>query len=93
MKPYKIRIESDAKHDIQEGISWYNSKKKGLGKSFHNEVKDHIITLKEIKFFQIRYEEVRCLPLKKFPYMIHYSLDDAKKTIVVRAILNTYHNP
>jgi hypothetical protein len=29
---YRIRIESDARKDIQSAISWYNQQKKGLGK-------------------------------------------------------------
>ncbi|TVP46234.1 MAG: hypothetical protein EA341_13930 [Mongoliibacter sp.] len=67
MTSFKIKIETFAKLDIQEGIRWYNSKKKGLGKEFHQEVKDHFDILKEIMFFQVRYDKVRCLPSKDFP--------------------------
>jgi hypothetical protein len=93
MNPYKIKIETFAKQDIQDGIRWYNSKKIGLGKEFHQEVKDHFEILKGIKFFQIRYDEVRCLPLKRFPYMIHFSVFEEKKPIIIRAVFNTNRNP
>lgn len=93
MTSFKIKIETFAKLDIQEGIRWYNSKKKGLGKEFHQEVKDHFDILKEIMFFQVRYGEVRSLPLKRFPYMIHYSVDEEKELIIVRAVFNTHKSP
>lgn len=93
MNLYKIKIETFAKQDIQKDIRWYNSKKKGLGKEFHQEIKDHFEILKAIKFFQIRYDEVRCLPLKRFPYMIHYSVDEDRKLVIVRAVFNTHRDP
>jgi hypothetical protein len=91
--PFRIKIDKDAKLDIQEGIYWYNSRKKGLGKEFHQEVKDFFDVLRNTQFFQVRYDETRCLPLKKFPYMIHYSVDEKNQMIIVRAIFNTSRNP
>jgi hypothetical protein len=91
--PFRIKIDKDAKLDIQEGIYWYNSRKKGLGKEFHQEVKDFFDVLRNTQFFHVRYDETRCLPLKKFPYMIHYSVDEKNQMIIVRAIFNTSRNP
>lgn len=65
--PFRIKIDKDAKLDIQEGIYWYNSRKKGLEKEFHQEVKDFFDVLRNTQFFQVRYDETRCLPLKRFP--------------------------
>lgn len=93
MKDYKIKINASAKLDIQEGIKWYNSKVAGLGRSFHQEVKEAFEAIRSVKFFQIRYDEVRCLPLKIFPYMIHYSVDETNWQIVIRAVFNTYREP
>jgi hypothetical protein len=30
-----LKIEPEAKLDIQEGIDWYNEKETGLGRTFH----------------------------------------------------------
>jgi hypothetical protein len=51
MIPFKIKIDKDAKLDIQEGINWYNSRKKGLGREFHLEVKDFLEILRNTQFF------------------------------------------
>lgn len=93
MKNFKVQIDSSAKSDIQEGIYWYNSKAPGLGRKFHSEVKAAIESIKRIHFFEIRYADIRCLPLKKFPYMIHYTVDQDQKLIIIRAVFNTHLNP
>ena len=44
-------------------------------------------------FYGIRYDDVHCLPLKKFPAMVHYNIDEMKKIIIVRAVINTNKDP
>lgn len=43
---FKLFIEPLAKVDIQSQINYYNSKQKGLGKRFHNEVKTRFSSIK-----------------------------------------------
>lgn len=90
---FKIKIEPLAKYDIQNEINYYNSKQIGLGKKFHGQVKEYFKALKQNPFYEIRYNDVRCLPLKKFPAMIHYTLNEQAKTVVVRAVINTSKDP
>jgi hypothetical protein len=77
--PFTIKIEPEAGHDIQSGIDWYNEQMPGLGKEFHAAVKVHLKSLKTNLFYQIRYDDVRCLPLKKYPYMIHFTIKEDLK--------------
>jgi toxin ParE1/3/4 len=93
LKVFSLKIEPLAAIDIQEGISFYNSKQAGLGKRFHKELKLYLNSLKSSPFFQIRYDDIRCLPLKIFPVMIHYTVDEAISLIIVRAVINTSKNP
>lgn len=43
--------------------------------------------------FQIKYNNVRTLLLKQFPYHIHYLIDDTKKQIIILAVIHAYKNP
>lgn len=43
---FTIKVEPEAKSDIQEGIDWYNRQKPGLGKKFHSAVKEQFDQLK-----------------------------------------------
>lgn len=90
---YKIQIEPEAQLDIQEAITWYNEQQKGLCTKFYNEVKVYLKHLETNPFFQTRYDDVRCLPLKKYPYTVHFTVNDTDKVVVVRAVFNTSRDP
>jgi hypothetical protein len=84
----------DAIRDIQSGIDWYEAQQVGLGNSFFDALHQHLSTLTTMPHFQIRYAQtVRCLPVNKFPYMIHYTVDDKAKTVIIRAVFNTFRDP
>ena len=90
---FTIHIEPEAKEDIQSGIDWYNKQQAGLGKSFHKHVKTQIDKLKKQPFYQVRYDNVHCLPLHKFPYLIHYTINETERLITIRAVFNTSRDP
>ena len=88
-----FKIDLEAKQDIQREINYFNQQQKGLGKKFHKEVLNYFSAIKINPFYQVRYDEIRCLPLKKFPAMIHFSVDENAKIIIVRAVIHTSKNP
>jgi plasmid stabilization system protein ParE len=90
---FKIKIEPEARLDIQEAIFWYNKQQKGLGKKFHKAVLTHFDSLTKNPHFEIRYDNVLCLPLKKFPYMVHFTVDEVQQIVTVRAVFHTALNP
>lgn len=90
---FKIKIEPEASLDIQEAIDWYNKQQKGLGKKFHTDLLKHIDSLIKNPHFEIRYETVHCLPVKKFPFMVHFTIDVSKQIVAVRAVFHTSLNP
>lgn len=93
MTNFTLFVDPIAKADVQEGISYYNAKVKGLGRKFHSEVKAAFKTLTQNPYFQVRYNDVHCLPLKKFPYMIHYKIHLELNAITVYAVIHTSLNP
>lgn len=90
---FTIKIEPEAHQDIQNGIDWYNEQKPALGRKFHAEVKAYFKKLKTNPFYQVRYDNVHCLPLKKFPYMVHFTINEKEKIVIVRAVFGTKENP
>ena len=79
--------------DIQEIIDYYDSLQQGLSLKFDNELNDYFLTLQKNPFFQVRYANVRCLPLKKFPVMIHFTIEEKLNIVYIRAVLNTSKDP
>ncbi len=91
---FKAIILPLAKLDISEAATWYNSKQKGLGKRFTQEVRSKVLFIRENpKAVAIRYDNTRCAVLDIFPFMIHYTIDEPNKTIIVAAVFHTSLNP
>jgi len=94
MKTYKILIAPQALQEINDIKEWYNHRQRNLGARFQKQAIRHINSLyKDPHIFTIRYNEIRCIPIKKFPYMIHYYINEDIKSIEVLAVLNTSRNP
>lgn len=86
---FQIKFESEARLDIQEAINWYNQQQKELGKKFYLAVHRQIDHLTKHPYFEIRYDNVRCLPIEKFPFMIHFTIDESKSIVIIRAVFHT----
>ena len=41
----------------------------------------------------VRYDDVRIAVLSIFPYMVHYTVDEPNKTVIVSAVLHTSRDP
>lgn len=94
MKKYKVKIEPEALADIQEITDWYNEAQAGLGKRFQSTAIKQINYLKkDPQIYAIRYNEIRCVVIKKFPYMAHFYINDENNTVEVLAIISTDRNP
>lgn len=45
------------------------------------------------KGLRIRYNEIRCKKIEKFPFLIHYTINEIEKTILIFAVFHTSRNP
>lgn len=90
---FKLKILSRAKVEVNEAAEYYESKSKGLGNAFYVEFKNYSKTLRNIPFFEEKYNIVRILPLKKFPYTIHFTVDEFKKIVSIQAVTSNHQDP
>ena len=80
--------------DIINATDYYKNINPELAKQF-------LFRIREAKAYiarsplglQIKYNQIRTLLLKQFPYHIHYLIDDSKKQIIILAIIHAYRNP
>lgn len=93
MDKYKIQADPRVKLDLQEAMNFLKSRRKGLDLKFLADYKSCLKSLKTNPFFEVRYDGIRCLPFEVFKYMVHYSVDEDKKTVKVNAVISTYLNP
>jgi mRNA-degrading endonuclease RelE of RelBE toxin-antitoxin system len=94
MKRYRIVIETEALAEVQEITDWYNKQKKGLGGKFQKTAIKCINSLsKDPQIYAIRYNEIRCMFIRKFPYMIHFFINNENHTVEILAVISTDRNP
>jgi plasmid stabilization system protein ParE len=91
---YKVVVLPKAKKDLSKISKWYNIKVNGLGKRFLDsfELKTKYIS-QHPKSYAIRYDDIRISVMTDFPFLIHYILDNSKKTIVIIAVFHSSENP
>jgi len=91
---YKVLILPLAKIDVKEAADWYNSRQEGLGRKFTLHVRQKINLLRKGPFnYVTRYDDVKTAVLDIFPFMIHYTVNNAEKLIIISAVLHTSRNP
>lgn len=90
---FTIFIDHRALQDIREAIDFYNDRMTGLGEQFEASLFKQLFLLENTPFLRIRYDEVRCLPLKKYPYMVHFSVDEEKGQVSIWAVIHTSQDP
>lgn len=90
---FSVVLDPRAIQDIQQAIDYYDEQEPGLGEQFEEILNEHLHNLKQNPFFQIRYNNVHCLPMKKYPYMIHFTINKQERLVSVRAVFNTSRNP
>jgi hypothetical protein len=90
---FKTLIEPRALADVQEAITYYDSKQAGLGEKFYNAFSKHLEAIAKNPFYQIRYKDYRALPINKFPYIIFFYLNEKTNTAFIVGVFNTSQSP
>jgi hypothetical protein len=90
---FKIVFETSVYNEIEDAISYYESKQLGLGEEFFNYLEGYFKTLENQKvLFEIKRKPVfRELPLKRFPFVIIYEI--LKNQVIIYSVFNTFQNP
>jgi hypothetical protein len=92
--PYSIFITPAASDDIAVAIEYYNALSSDLGYRFADLVANYFDRIAAVPTASaIRYKNVRCKPLKRFPYLITYTIDETTHSINILRVFNTYQEP
>jgi hypothetical protein len=91
---YTILITPTATEDIAVTIEYYNAVATDLGYRFADLVADYFNRIAELPTASaIRYKNVRCKPMKRFPYLIMFTIDETAHTVNILRVFNTYQEP
>lgn len=94
MKSYAIIFSLVTFDDVEKVVEYYEEKQTGLGKRFATQLQLTLNSIKSNPFFAtIRYDDIRCTSLKKFPYLVHYHINEDEQIITILAVYSTYKEP
>jgi len=89
---FQLIFTPEAKADVKNAASYYDSQLHGLGKRFKNEVERQLALLKQNPHTRtVRYDGVRIAVINKFPYSIHYTIYGNQ--VIIHAVICDYRNP
>lgn len=91
---YEVMLSPVAQANIRQAVEYYTLKvSEMVAENFLNELENVIKVIAINPFFQVYYNENRGFPMRKFPYIIIFKVDEALKTVFVKAIFHTSQNP
>jgi len=89
---WTLILTEDAIRDIKKAKNWYNKQQKNLGESFKNEIfKSFDDISKNPKGYASKFKSTRENPIKKFPYLVVYSIEE--QLIFVLRVFPAKTNP
>jgi hypothetical protein len=70
---FTVEYNLDFFNDIAQAVDWYNEKQAGLGDRLLINVKKQTANLStSAMHFAVKYDDIRCFCIEKFPYLVHY---------------------
>jgi uncharacterized protein (DUF1697 family) len=94
MKKHTIKFAPQSLEDIAEAVEYYNEQRFGLGNKFLLDFDKVYKAIQQNPFFaSVKYDNIHCAAFKKFPFSVHYEIDESNKTILIVAVFNTWREP
>lgn len=90
---YKIEVLLSAQTEIEKAYNYYSELSDDLPIKFKKELKSTYGNLAINPFYRRRYKNFRAIPLKKFPYLLFYIIEENKKKIKIISCFHTSQNP
>ena len=90
---YKLNITSVAKRNIDNAVEFYDARSKKVAKKFLKTLEKHFCDILKNPYYAIRYDDVRTLPLRDFPYIILFRIRKEDKSIDILSVFCTHQNP
>jgi toxin ParE1/3/4 len=89
---YQLLISDESRFDILDAVSWYEERVPGLGKELENCLDEGFNKiLSNALHYQKRYKNLRIHFINKFPYGIHYLVEE--NVIKVFGVFHTSRSP
>jgi len=91
---YRLLYLDEVIKDVQDAKEWYKKQHNGLETEFAIAIESALLQLLEKPaIYSIRYKNIRVAHPKRFPYNIHFYIDQANSAVVIIAIVHNKRHP
>jgi hypothetical protein len=90
---FKVIILRNASLDLESTDIYFRQFSENIALNFFEAVFEHLKVLEFNPYFEVRYDNVRILPIKGKKHNIHFTLDEARQIVRVYAIVSAYKMP
>ena len=90
---WKVTIHPSASLDINDAIDWYGMQSPKAASNLMSDIAGRLNALEINPHFTKRYKDIYCVPLKKFPYMFHFQIDEGSVEVRILGLVQTSLNP
>lgn len=79
---------------MKDAVRWYNSQQKGLGSKCKDEIKKIALSISLNPYLaSVKYENVRTVACKAFPYTIHFEIEEDESMVRIISIFHFSRKP
>lgn len=87
---YTLLYFDEVETDIREAKLWYKAQQAGLEIEFAIAIEETIeLILKAPELYAVRYKKIRIAHPLRFPYNIHFYIDEPNSVVVITAIVHS----
>lgn len=90
---FKVRVLLQAQREIDEAIAYYSEISASIPAKFIEDIATAYDNLSTNPFYQKRYLNYRGLPLKRFPFILFFTLNEKQKLVKIVSCFHTSKNP
>lgn len=91
---FKVIIAKEAKIDIENSYLYYQTKvNKKVANNFLKEFKSSVYAISKNPFFKLWFDDFHAKPIKKYPFIIFYTIDKIENIILIARVFHTSQNP
>ena len=85
---FKVIVSPLAQKNIEDSIDYYAERSVDAPKKFLNDVNEAYRVLSISPYYKIIYNSFRALPLKKFPFLLMYIINNENE-VLIKACFHT----
>ena len=89
---FNLKFLPTAENNIEEATDYYANISSKVFNHFNKSLDKALLRIESNPFFQKKYGNVRSLPVKNFPYIIFYEVDEDEGIIYILSVFCTHQN-